>query len=243
MSYNTTQLNPDTCFERHIYHRDQFAHFLRWTHVLKEAKIGQKILDFGCGSGNLLEVFYRNRYKPLKYVGLDIRQQTINKSNEKWKNLLNFAKFQQADLCSADLNLHEIFDIICSFEVVEHIGKQNIDNFLKNILKHCDDNTKIMISTPCYDENVGAADNHIIDGIIGEFRYQELKFILERYFIIEDYWGTFASQKDYKPFMNDWQLKMFEKLNKYYDSNLLSNLMAPFFPENSRNVLWSLKKK
>ena len=41
--------------------------------------------------------------------------------------------------------------------------------------------------------------------------------------------------------MNDWQLKMYEKLNEYYDSNLLSNLMAPFFPEYSRNVLWKCK--
>ena len=26
--YNTTELDPDTTFERHVYHRDQFAHYL-----------------------------------------------------------------------------------------------------------------------------------------------------------------------------------------------------------------------
>lgn len=35
----------------------------------------------------------------------------------------------------------------------------------------------------------------------------------------------------------------FETLKEYYDSNLLSNLMAPMFPEHSRNTLWVLKNK
>ena len=58
--YNTTDLRPDQAFERHVFHRDQFAHYLRWTHILKEAKIGESIVDFGCGAANLLEVLYRN---------------------------------------------------------------------------------------------------------------------------------------------------------------------------------------
>ena len=37
--------------------------------------------------------------------------------------------------------------------------------------------------------------------------------------------------------------EMFEALKEYYDSNLLSNMMAPFFPEHSRNTLWVLKRK
>lgn len=36
---------------------------------------------------------------------------------------------------------------------------------------------------------------------------------------------------------------MFSELRKYYDTNLLSNIMAPFFPEQSRNTLWVLKVK
>lgn len=54
--YNATALDPAATFERHVYHRDQFAHYLRWTHILKVAKIGDSIVDFGCGAGDLLEV-------------------------------------------------------------------------------------------------------------------------------------------------------------------------------------------
>lgn len=83
--YNTTDLDPVTTFERHVFHRDQFAHHLRWTHILKEAKIGETVVDFGCGKGNMLEVFYRNKFKCKKYIGIDIRKQTIESAKEKFQ--------------------------------------------------------------------------------------------------------------------------------------------------------------
>ncbi len=243
MSYNKTQLNPDTTMERHVYHRDQFAHYLRWTHVLKLAKINMNILDWGCGSGNLLEVFYRNKFKCKNYLGLDVRPQMVKSCNEKYK-MVDWARFKTADLCQKNLqNINIEWDMICSFEVIEHIGKHNAEVFLNNINLSMDENTVLLLSTPCYDENVGAANNHIIDGEIGEFGYDELKKILEDKFIIEKVYGTFASQKDYKVHMAKSQLEFFNQVHEYFDSNILSNLMAPLFPEHSRNCMWKLRKK
>lgn len=244
--YNKTQLTPQLEFERHIYHRDQFAHYLRWTHILKNAKRGQTILDFGCGSGEMLELFYRNKYKPKRYVGLDVRDKTIEQNNEKFANL-SFAQFKQVDLCQ-HVDLCETFDIISCFEVIEHIGHDNIDSFLQNLVKHANEKTTIYISTPNYDPSVGAAQNHMLkhsDGTveIGEWDHKELEEKLSEYFIIEKKYGTFASIKDYKDSLNDWQKKMFNSLKDYYDTNLLSVIMAPFFPEQARNCLWVLKKK
>ncbi len=247
--YNKTQLNPDTTMERHVYHRDQFAHYLRWTHVLKEAKIGMNILDFGCGSGNLLEVFYRNRFKPKSYVGLDIRKQTIDMLNQKW-NDLPFADFQVADLCSKPfpnlIHLGNEWDIIACFEVIEHIGKHNVEQFLNNIVWFMNDKTVLLISTPCYDARVGAADNHIIDGKICELSYDEMKNALESSGLeIVNQWGTFASQKDYKKSEEFKKIpeELWTKLHEYFDSNILSNLMAPLFPKYSRNVMWKCQKR
>lgn len=239
--YNTTQLTPQKEFERHIYHRDQFAHYFRWSHILKNAKIGETVLDFGCGSGELLEVFYRNCYKLGVYLGLDIRQKTIELNKKKFE-VCNFAIFEAQDLC-LPFDLEMTFDKIVSFEVIEHIGHKNIDNFLSNIIKHCDNNTTVFISTPNYDASVGAANNHIINGEICEWKHEELQEKLLQYFTIVNKYGTFASKRDYKPLMNDWQRKMFDTLDKYYDNDLLSCLMAPMFPEQSRNTLWVLKKK
>lgn len=234
--YNKTQLTPKNEFEKHIYHRDQFAHYFRWTHVLKNAKIGQKILDMGCGSGEMLEVFYRNRYRPEKFVGIDIR----DKVPEELKNL-DFVEILVKDLCKP-FDLNEKFDIITSFEVVEHIGHENLDAYLQNMVKHCKLGTRIYLSTPNYDPSVGAAKNHIINGEIGEWDHFELAERLEKYFNIKYRFGTFASQKDYKLELTGWKLEAFNELNKYYDTNLLSNLMAPMIDASkARNCLWVME--
>lgn len=242
--YNRTQLNPDTAFERHIYHRDQFAHYLRWSHILDVVKptMEAKILDFGSGiDGNLAEVLYRNRHKAQKYLGLDIRK--LDKAREKFKNVA-WVDFKEYDLVDDKINEGNDWDIITSFEVIEHIGKYNTDKFLKNIISCMNKNTTLYLSTPNYDESVGAAANHIIDGVIGEYSFTELREYLEQYFKIEKIYGTFASQKDYKHLLIDWKKEMFDKLNEYYDSNLVSVIMAPIMPpECARNCLWILKQK
>jgi 2-polyprenyl-3-methyl-5-hydroxy-6-metoxy-1,4-benzoquinol methylase len=236
--YNTTQLNPDTTFEKHVFHRDQFAHYLRWTHVLREANIGSKVLDFGCGNANLYEVFYRNRYSPKRYLGLDIRKQTIEKNRKKFPK----AEFEAEDLVG-EFDYGQDWDFITSFEVAEHVQKKNVPKFLDNIRKHCNPKTTVLLSTPCYDERVGAADNHIYAGGPQELTYNELKSLIEERFQIVKVFGTFASQKDYKPLLNDWQKRMYDGLTEYYDSNLVSVMMAPFFPEQSRNCLWKFRLK
>ena len=240
--YNTTQLNPDTSFERHVYHRDQFAHFLRWTHVLKLAKMNMKILDIGCGSGNLYEVFYRNRYAPTRYLGLDLRPQQVH---------LNQQRFPKAEFMIQDLtvpfDLGQDWDIITSFEVAEHVGKWKVPVFLDNIKRNCNPMTLVLLSTPCYDPKVGAAGNHTYDSGDGlgiqpqELTRDELRKLLEERFLILENYGTFASIKDYKDHLTLAELDLFQRLTRYYDSNLVSVIFAPLVPQYSRNNLWVCK--
>lgn len=248
-NYNTTDLNPVTSFERHVFHRDQFAHYMRWTHILKEAKIGETICDFGCGNGNLLEVIYRNKFKQARYVGLDIREKTIEQANAKFAKV-DWAEFYAADLIKNYFDYESIeADKVCSFEVLEHVGKQNADAFMINFKACGNQDALYYISTPNHDAHVGAAGNHTYDSgdgrgvAVQEFTHEELTELFEKHFDIVRKFGTFASIRDYKPLMNEWQTKMFEHLKEYYDSNLLSNIMAPFFPEHSRNTLWVIKRK
>jgi len=264
-NYNTTQLNPDTCFERHVFHRDQVGHWIRWSYALNQLEIGMNVLDFGCGSGNMAEVMYRNRYKGNCYLGLDIRKQTIANNIERFKDV-PWIYFQQADLCDKDLKIEfdkivqeetyndliqSGFDLITCFEVAEHVGKQNVPLFLDNIKKHMSANSKLLISTPVYDPSVGAAGNHTYDSgdgrgvAIQEMTREEFQALLEERFVIEKKWGVFASVKDYKDRLGDYPglPEIYAKLKQYFDSNIISNIMAPLFPEQSRNIMWECKIK
>lgn len=243
-NYNKTQLTPSSAFERHVYHRDMFAHYLRWTHVLKNAKMDQSILDFGCGTGEMLDLFYHNKFRPALYVGLDVRQSAIEQCRKKFANYGRPAIFETADL-TKPFDLEMTFDVITCFEVIEHIGHANIDGILSNMVTHADKNTIIYISTPNFDPSVGAAENHILgpEREIGEWDHWELQKKLEEYFTIEKKFGTFASIKDYEYLLNDWQRKMYNALREYYSTDLLAVIMAPFFPDNSRNTLWVCRRK
>lgn len=246
--YNTTQLNPWPSIERGVMHRDINAHIFRWTHMLKEAKIGDSIVDFGCGDAGLLETIYRNRFKPSSYVGLDIREKTIEKTAEKYKNLNFPVEFLVKDLVKDTIEYNA--DKVCSFEVIEHVGKQNAKKFLKNFKNCGSENAIYYLSTPNYDPNVGAAGNHTYDSGDGngvqpqEFDHLELQDLLEKEFEIVNSFGTFASQKDYEEYLTPAQIEVYKQLKMYYDSNLISNIMAPIIDSvNARNVLWVLRRK
>lgn len=246
--YNTTDLQPFEALDKCIVHRDNTgAHINRWSMVLKYANPGEVICDFGCGSANMLELFYRNKYTPKKYTGFEIRAKEVEKNREKFGKL-NWAEFIQEDLVKATYDFDTVqADKVISFEVLEHVGKQNVDVFLQNFKRCGKDDAIFYLSTPCF--NGSAAGNHTYDSGDGrgvapqEFEHFELQAHLEKYFIIEKKYGTFASIRDYKHLMNEWQTNMFNALNEFYDTNVLSNLMAPMFPEQSRNCLWILRKK
>ena len=119
---NKPQLNIPLAEERQIVHRDYIAHCLRWTHILKNAKIGETILDIGCGDAQLAMTFYTNKFKPKLYVGVDIRKSVVNQNIDKKFN------FNCKFLC---LNILEQFDaipderfsILTCLEVIEHVER------------------------------------------------------------------------------------------------------------------------
>lgn len=272
--YNVTDLDPLNTFERHVFHRDQFAHYLRWTHVLREAykrsdtvddgstaKTVGTVVDFGCGKGNLLEVLYRNRAAPREYTGIDIRKKTMDDANEKWGAIAARSK-KQVDwkFVADDLIIPAVVDLdalqadfVVSFEVAEHVGRQNVPTFLANFKRCGNVGARFYLSTPNF--NGSAAGNHTYDsGRIGEdgepvgievhelehFALQEM--ILQAGFKIVQKFGTFASQSDYKDHLGPCQTAMYEKLKEYYDSNLVAVIMAPVVDASlARNTLWVLE--
>ena len=240
--YNKTNLDVYKTLDRNISHRDWYAHLFRWQHVLRIADIGMKILDVGTGPGELFETFYRNRYKPARFLGLDIRKKMIQDNLERWGP--HGAEFKVIDVVLADLDCPDDWDLITSFELLEHVGKKNVPTVLDKLYEVASEKTLILISTPCYNGKDVAA-NHVIDGEIGELTFEEMKDLLEWNFEILEVFGTFASISDYKHLLKETPglEELFEKMKAYYDSNALSIFFAPLFPAQSRNCLWKVRKK
>lgn len=232
---NKTQLDLTKAEERQLVHRDYLAHCLRWSHILRNADIGETILDLGCADAPLAMAFYTNKFKPKLYVGVDIRSSLIEKNRQLKFNFP--VEFITANLITEiDKIPVNRYTIVAMLEVLERVEKKDGLVILNNVLKVMNDDTVLYLSTPCF--NGSKAGNHVY-----EWRWDELRKELEPRFLIQHVYGTFASQKDIKDELNDHERYVFERLYDYYDSNLLSILFAPLHPSTSRNCLWVLKKK
>jgi len=247
-SIDKTYLSLDKAEERGLIHRDYIAHCFRWSHVCmylrqKRRWESANILDIGPGKElALAKTLYVNRTTPKSYIAVDVSKLEIPSMFEKasWKPT---RLFSNTDVCDLNYDAFEVApNVITCFEVLEHIEPEHSLRMLEKIhsfLHSQDPNAVAFISTPNWDPNVGAAANHV-----NEMRHEALGVAIESVgFNIEEVYGTFASQRDIKPFMTEEELEIMDKLKKYYDSNLVSNIFAPLFPQQSRNCIWRLSKQ
>ena len=237
-AFNKTQLYIDKATEREIVHRDYLAHCLRWTHILRFARMGQSILDVGCGVNTPLAMcFYTNKYKPALYRGLDLRT-TFEKSQKDYNfpyELLGGFDITNGKDWESMSGTHS-WNIVTCLEVIEHMPKRAGQQLLENLSCYLPRTATIFLSTPCF--NGSKAGNHIY-----EWGYEELRQELGDLFKIEAHYGTFASQRDIIPGLTAEEARVFSDLKSYYDSNLISILLAPLHPNLSRNCIWRLRTK
>jgi hypothetical protein len=253
--FDKTHLSIDLAEERQLIHRDYLAHCLRWSHTVKYLLAQHKykdsiIVDVGCGKEMpLAKMLYVNKMTPQLYVGVDVNKMEVPEMLLGKK--IPIRLFAETDFCA--LTADQISDsrrpdLITCFEVLEHVTPSYCRKMLAHMRSVVEpDGGAVIISTPCF--NGSAAGNHI-----NEMTYQALGSLFEDLgFTIEDHYGTFASQTDYKEdlgndayHVEDGEHKYtlrgaYEALKDYYDSNLLAILFAPLFPSKSRNCLWRLR--
>jgi len=249
-SVDTTYLSIDQAEERGFLHRDYVAHVARFSHIVKwvytkNRYLTAKILDVGCGRElPLAKLFYVNKHSPKQgcFVGVDvgpidkIDPSILNQSQFPWEI---YPKTDVVDLQPGFSSLApDGFTLATCFEVVEHIEPDHMLDFLASVRRQLQADGTFIMSTPNYDERVGAADNHV-----NEMNNQFLHATLQRcgFKVIKKH-GTFASQRDIKPLLlADGYMPLWEKLHDFYDSNWLSTIFAPLYPEHARNCVWELQ--
>ena len=108
-------------------------------------KNGDKILDFGCGNGRLLEVF---REKNAKYIGADFSLNLINLARNKYKAEVDAGKADFIKLDGLKLPFPDrSFDAIYSIAVLHHIPSvQKREELLAEFSRILKPNGKIIIT-------------------------------------------------------------------------------------------------
>jgi hypothetical protein len=250
----------------HVFRWTHVAKYVAANMRYKKAKV----LDAGCGVDlPLARMMYSNRFIALDYAGVDYNKSDKFKLDMFKSGKFPMSAYGGVDFASKQVLVrspefdskedhvvyidgdkeegeHDLPNIITSFEVIEHVEPSHARAMLRKIgvimrhAKEAGETPVAFISTPCYDQHTGAADNHV-----NEMTYLALGGLIEDLgFEIEAHYGTFASIKDYKDKMlesNPEVRWLWEKLRGYYDSNVLATIFAPVFPQHARNVLWTLR--
>lgn len=99
-----------------------------------------RLLDLGCGVGKLLR-----RVEPYyETVGMDISEWAVEYCNSNLKT----TKVTQGDITNLSSFSDGYFDIICAFEVLEHIKKEELPGCLNEIKRCLKKGGILLITTP-----------------------------------------------------------------------------------------------
>ena len=106
--------------------------------IKNEVKYKDTLLDIGCGNGFLTKRLSKSFNKT---IAIDSSESAVEQAK---KDYLGDVNFYLNDL--NDLNIKDKLNCITLIEVIEHLYSP--DNLLKKINKICDNNTKVIVSTP-----------------------------------------------------------------------------------------------
>jgi hypothetical protein len=227
------------------------------------------VLDVGCGKElPLAKLLYVNKMSPRSYVGVDCNDLDVPAMLVGKK--IPITLWPKTDACALDpqdvgvpnpddwdpvTNAPQSYllpNILVCYEVLEHITPEHCRRMLTKFKELTSQDCHYFISTPCW--NGSAAENHI-----NEMTFQALGGLIEDLgYKIEGVYGTFASISEYESELGNLTLfdkstgrelpavdlrGVFSALRNYYDTNVLSVIFAPLFPNKARNCLWHLTKK
>jgi hypothetical protein len=229
--FDKTQLHEDQ--HGQFVHRDYLAHALRWGWIQRQLEPGKSVLDVGCGQDlPLLKVLGGGGHPrlPSLYCGVDLN--TLPEVNRPWVRL-------HPEFCFHERHaeLPYDFDYIVNLEVIEH---QSIGDGLQMLYlfhEHLAADGTLFLSTPVFDGEARAA-NHL-----HEFTIKQLQGLLEQVgFRVEKRYGTFASWADLKQVWTPEHERVYNQLKFWFGPEVMSVILAPLYPDASRNCIWICKK-
>jgi SAM-dependent methyltransferase len=118
-----------------------YAEHLKPYEFLRNVSLGKKILEVGCGDG------YGSAYLAEvaeEVIGIDYEEKVILEAQNKYKKInLNFVAMDATKLRFKESS----FDIVCSFQVIEHIPENKLLSYLSEIKRVLKDDGEFYLST------------------------------------------------------------------------------------------------
>ncbi len=112
----------------------------KWEHeqACNWLKDGMRVLEVGCGDGSFLERI-KNHYK-IEATGIEFNTMAVKKALEKKLDV------RQENLLTYSQNYNNYYDLVCSFQVFEHIA--DVRSFLMAQINCLKQGGKLIISVP-----------------------------------------------------------------------------------------------
>ena len=175
ISQNKKAFNTGERFLPQIRGRGAYDHWHRYCFAADFIK-DKMVLDVASGEG--YGSFFLSNYAS-KVVGVDIDSDAVARASTKYKR--DNLDYLQGSVCSLPFNEDALFDVVISFETVEHVSEDDQERFLKEIKRVLKKDGLLIMSTP----------NKVPFGrLVGckipfhdrEFTENEYETYLERYF-------------------------------------------------------------
>ena len=250
---------------------DEIAHCTRYDKIcslmIEEAKEKGPLDLLEAGVGECWPLRYLYKAYTVKksdvvdsYLGVDI-DPICTKEHPYWPNgggdIHQSAWFQifSGKVVIQDLTTNPEFpcedgsiDFFYTTEVIEHMGQEFVEPWIESAHRKLRKDGLAFVSTPNHDgSNDKLPEDHVY-----EWRFQELKNLLRRYFIIEAVTGTFIqlpnfnrAQTQYETgkLAHGWEPEVVEIMKQRYGRQFLRVALAAPYPEFSNNCSWILRKK
>lgn len=99
----------------------------------------EKVLDYGCGSGQFLENLHQS-FPLLKLVGFEpVMKIKLSSAIKIYKDI---------ELLAKDATMYGKFDVICCFEVFEHFNEAFQKKMVENMMRLLNEDGKVVVSVP-----------------------------------------------------------------------------------------------
>ncbi len=114
-----------------------------------------KVLDYGCGIGNLLEVLIKD--PSAEYFGLDFSAESIKETQARTANSPRLKRLEVVNQLPSSFE-QASFDTITFIETIEHLRDEVLAETMNEILRLLKPGGKLLVTTP-FDEKL---ENHLV---------------------------------------------------------------------------------